>query len=67
MPNYEMTPEMAFTGLLIQNHPGAIAWINSDTPGSGPSGTVKFYYTIYGGILVEADFRPSQHRCPRRK
>lgn len=54
MSNHETTPEMTFTGLLLQNHPGAIAWIKGDAPDSILSGSVKFYHTLYGGILVEA-------------
>ena len=54
MSNHEITPEMTFTGLLLQNHPDAIAWIKGGTPDSNLNGSVKFYNTIYGGILVEA-------------
>lgn len=54
MPQNELTPAMAFTGLLLQNHPDAIAWITGDTTDSTLSGSVKFYQTSYGGILVEA-------------
>lgn len=54
MPRNELTPGMAFTGLLLQNHPDAIAWITGDGPDSTLNGSVKFYQTTYGGILVEA-------------
>ena len=54
MPRNELTPGMAFTGLLLQNHPDAIAWITGDGPDSTLNGSVKFYSTTYGGILVEA-------------
>lgn len=54
MSNHEITSEMTFTGLLLQNHPDAIAWIRGGTPDSNLNGSVKFYNTIYGGILVEA-------------
>ncbi len=54
MPKNELTPEATFTGLLLQNHPDAIAWITGDTPDSTLNGSVKFYNTAYSGILVEA-------------
>ncbi len=54
MPQNELTPAMAFTGLLLQNHPDAIAWISGDATDSTLNGSVKFYQTSYGGILVEA-------------
>lgn len=54
MPQNELTPAMAFTGLLLQNHPDAIAWIAGDAADSTLNGSVKFYQTSYGGILVEA-------------
>lgn len=54
MSQNELTPAMAFTGLLLQNHPDAIAWIAGDATDSTLNGSVKFYQTSYGGILVEA-------------
>lgn len=55
MSNYEITPGIEFTQLLIRNHPGAIAWINGDEQYPDLSGAVKFYHTAYGGVLVEAE------------
>lgn len=54
MPKNELTPEATFTGLLLQNHPDAIAWITGDTPDSTLNGSVKFYNNAYSGILVKA-------------
>ena len=54
MPNNQTTPRIAFTNLLLRDHPDAAAWINGNTKNPKLSGTVKFYHTTYGGVLVEA-------------
>lgn len=54
MNNYQTTPRIAFTDLLLRDHPDATAWIRGNTETSTLSGMVKFYHTIYGGVLVEA-------------
>lgn len=53
MPNNQTTPRIAFTNLLLRDHPDAAAWINGNTKNPKLSGTVKFYHTTYGGVLVE--------------
>ena len=55
MPNYEITPARAITQLLMRTYPGAIAWINGSEQYPGLSGSVRFYHTSYGGVLVEAE------------
>lgn len=54
MPNYQTTPKIAFTDLLLRDHPDAAAWIKGNTQNPKLSGMVKFYHTTYGGVLVEA-------------
>lgn len=54
MPNYQTTPRIAFTNLLLRDHPDAAAWVRGNAENSELSGTVKFYHTTYGGVLVEA-------------
>lgn len=54
MPNYQTTPRIAFTDLLLRDHPDAAAWLKGNTRNSALSGMVKFYHTTYGGVLVEA-------------
>lgn len=54
MPNYQTTPRIAFTDLLLRDHPDAAAWIKGNTQNPRLSGMVKFYHTTYGGVLVEA-------------
>ncbi len=53
MPNYQTTPKIAFTNLLLRNHPEAAAWIRGNAQNPDLSGSVKFYPTTYGGVLVE--------------
>ena len=52
----KMTPGSTFIQAMRKNTPAATAWVtgNRDTPGL--SGLVKFYFTEYGGTLVEAEF-----------
>lgn len=54
MSNYQPTPRIAFTNLLLRDHPDAAAWIKGNTLNPKLSGMVKFYHTTYGGVLVEA-------------
>lgn len=54
MPNYQTTPKIAFTNLLLRDHPDAAAWIKGDAKHPKLNGMVKFYHTTYGGVLVEA-------------
>lgn len=54
MTHYQPTPRTAFTDLLLRDQPDAAAWIRGNTETSTLSGMVKFYHTIYGGVLVEA-------------
>jgi len=54
MPNYQTTPRIAFTNLLLRDHPEAAAWIRGNAQNPDLNGSVKFYPTTYGGVLVEA-------------
>lgn len=54
MSNYEITPADVFKQLLAGGHPGAIAWVSGNEQYSDLNGSVKFYHTTYGGVLVEA-------------
>lgn len=54
MPNYQTTPRIAFTDLLLRDHPDAAAWIKGNAENPRLSGMVKFYHTTYSGVLVEA-------------
>lgn len=54
MYHSQPTPATTFTQLLIQNHPGAAAWINGNKNYPNLSGLIKFYHTTYGGVLAEA-------------
>lgn len=54
LDNY-LTPGRRFSFLLNNNIPQAMAWITGETVTPGLSGLVKFYETVYGGILVEAE------------
>lgn len=56
MTHYEVTPRIAFTGLLTYERPEATAWVTGNTSNPQISGLVKFYQTSYGGVLVEAEF-----------
>ncbi|MFG6330974.1 MAG: superoxide dismutase family protein [Lachnospiraceae bacterium] len=52
---YGPTPASHFQYLLTHTAPAAVAWMKGD--GSQPqlAGSVKFYQTSYGGVLVEAE------------
>ena len=54
MLNYQITPRIVFTELLLRDQPDAAAWIKGNAQNPDLSGMVKFYYTTYGGILIEA-------------
>lgn len=54
MPDYQTTPRIAFTNLLLRDHPNAAAWVRGNAQNPKLSGMVKFYHTTYGGVLVEA-------------
>lgn len=54
MRNYQITPRIAFTELLLRDHPDAAAWIKGNAKNPDLDGIVKFYHTTYGGVLVEA-------------
>jgi len=51
---YQATPASIFLPILAQDHPRAIAWVNGNASQPQLSGSVKFYETPYGGVLVEA-------------
>lgn len=55
MLNSQITPRIDFTELLSRNQPDAAAWVRGNAQNPGLSGMVKFYRTIYGGVLVEAE------------
>lgn len=52
---YQPTPADNFLYLLNQGQPNAIAWIQGNTSQPQVAGSVKFYETPYGGILIEAE------------
>jgi len=55
MFNDQTTPGIIFTELLSRAHPDAVAWISGNAQNPRLSGLVRFYRTIYGGVLVEAE------------
>lgn len=55
MLNYQITPQIAFTQLLLYEQPKAIAWVTGNPANPQLGGLVKFYQTNYGGILVAAE------------
>lgn len=50
-----VTPRLVFTDILEKNEPVATAWVRGGEEAPQLSGTVKFYNTPYGGVLVEAE------------
>ena len=52
----EMTPGSTFIQAMRKNTPAATAWVTGNRANPGLSGLVKFYFTVYGGTLVEAEF-----------
>lgn len=51
----ENTPGLAFSDILRNGRPDAVAWITGNRENPQLSGLVKFYMTPYQGILVEAE------------
>ena len=48
------TPASHFQYLLTHAEPAAIAWIQGNVSRPQLAGSVKFYQTSYGGVLIEA-------------
>ncbi len=48
-------PSENFLYLLNQGEPKAIAWIQGNAANPDLAGSVKFYETPYGGVLIEAE------------
>lgn len=55
MADSQYTPGASFRYLLSNQTPEAMAWVRGGTAFPNISGLVKFYRTMYGGILVEAE------------
>lgn len=51
----EKTPGVLFSGILRNGRADAIAWIRGNEDNPQLSGWVKFYFTPYEGILIEAE------------
>ena len=51
----EITPYVSFSELLGRERPQAVAWIQGNENQPQLGGFVKFYATLYGGVLVEAE------------
>lgn len=51
----QVTPRLEWIRLLQKNRPQAVAWIQGNEENPQLSGLVKFYTTLYGGVLVEAE------------
>lgn len=56
MADSQYTPGTSFRHLLARQKPEAEAWVRGGTAFPNISGLVKFYKTMYAGILVEAEF-----------
>lgn len=52
---YQPTPSSHFQYLLSHTSPSAIAWIHGNASQPQLAGSVKFYQTSYGGVLIEAE------------
>ena len=52
---YQPTPASHFRYLLTHADPAAIAWIQGNASQPQLAGSVKFYQTSYGGVLIEAE------------
>ena len=50
-----ITPAQNFIHILQNHTPDAVAWISGNETHPGLAGSVKFYSTSYGGVLVEAE------------
>lgn len=51
----ETTPGMIFANILQNAQPDALAWIRGNEDNPQLSGLVKFFFTPYEGILIEAE------------
>ncbi len=51
---YQATPASIFLSILTEGRPRAIAWVSGNASQPQLSGSVKFYETPYGGVLVES-------------
>ena len=49
------TPATTFAGLVAENRPQGAAWVGGAAAAARLSGLVKFYDTIYGGVLIETE------------
>lgn len=52
---YPSSPSSHFQYLLTHTHPAALAWIQGSASNPRLAGSVKFYQTTYGGVLIEAE------------
>ena len=52
---YQPTPASHFQYLLTHAEPSAIAWIQGNASQPQLAGSVKFYQTSYGGVLIAAE------------
>lgn len=50
-----VTPASFFYDILRKGEPAAIAWVGGNADNPRLSGAVRFYYTPYEGILVDAE------------
>ncbi len=53
----QITPRLTFIHLLEKDRPQAVAWIKGNEDNSRLGGLVKFFSTLYGGVLIGGDFR----------
>lgn len=51
----QITPRLTFIHLLEKDRPQAVAWIKGNEDNSRLGGLVKFFSTLYGGVLIEAE------------
>lgn len=52
---YQPTPASHFSYLLTHAAPAAVAWIQGNAAYPHLAGSVKFFQTSYGGVLMEAE------------
>lgn len=52
----ENTPALNFIRTMLTNPPDATAWVSGDWDHPKLTGLVKFYFTPYQGMLIEAEF-----------
>jgi len=55
MADSPFTPGSSFRSILTGQSPDAMAWVRGGAAFPAISGLVKFYRTMYGGVLVEAE------------